>query len=609
MSAYLKTVYRLFRQNLGRFVVILAIVAVGIGFINGVGAIAPSLRDGLSGGFYAANVPDLRVKSRSPAGFTPAELRTLADCAQTAEDGLLAFSAVDGTVETGAARFYFMPLSDMAVNRIALLPGGAYPARADEVLVERGSRYLRRHAVGDTVEWLGRTLTVTGVAADPLYFNRMPETATGADGTSGEKLNAVFYFDSAYAAFPVVTDVYLVLAGGRAHGLFGEAYRRFVEDAIAEYEALFAASGGDAPVFLSHFSHEGFMTYKAHADKLELIGLIFPAFFIVVVALVVLNTMTRFAEKERASIACCRTLGVGGGRIAVKYLLFAFLACALGSLIGILAGTYTIMPLVYEIFDVNFFMFARTRSFYGGMGLAAAGIMLFAVILVTGLVVRRYVRARPAALLRPPAPKPGGKVFLERIPFLWKRLSFTYKSTFRNIFRNLKHFFMTVISVMGSAALVFMGFALSDAANSGSLSSLGGSFESMISLVAFIVIVCAMLVSVLVIYNLTNINIEERRREIATLMVLGYKNGEVSRYIYREVLIMAVFGILLGLPLGFLGIGGIFGFLEFGALSDVRWYTWPVTAALSLLFVFFTDLLLYRKIVKTDMNASLKTVE
>ena len=162
---------------------------------------------------------------------------------------------------------------------------------------------------------------------------------------------------------------------------------------------------------------------------------------------------------------------------------------------------------------------------------------------------------------------------------------------------------MTVLSVSGATALVFAGFGLYD--SSGEMGVSSGS----ISGISAILIICAMLLCILVVYNLTNINIEERRREIATLKVLGYKNGEVAMYIYREVFILSFIGVLLGIPLGAGFATFVFNYVEFGSVANMKWYSWLVSALLSLLFSVIADLLLYRKIVRTDMNASLKTLE
>ena len=128
-------------------------------------------------------------------------------------------------------------------------------------------------------------------------------------------------------------------------------------------------------------------------------------------------------------------------------------------------------------------------------------------------------------------------------------------------------------------------------------------------MISFVVILFAAALCVLVVYNLTNMNIGERKREIATLKVLGYRAGEVAGYIYREVFIMALFGIILGIPLGYGFLSFVFAYMDFGTMSVVQWQTYLYSVLLVVVFVALVDLLLARKIRKIDMNASLKSVE
>ena len=230
-------------------------------------------------------------------------------------------------------------------------------------------------------------------------------------------------------------------------------------------------------------------------------------------------------------------------------------------------------------------------------------LMFLAIVGVTLYVGLKTTREIPSNLLMPKAPKNGKKVLIEKIPFIWNRLSFKYKSTFRNIFRYKKHFFMTVISVAGATALVFLGLGVLD------YSLQDKKLGNIIILLAVIVVIFAGLLTALVIFTLTNINISERNREIATLMVLGYYDNEVSMYIYREIYIMTLIGIIFGLPLGVYLMDVIFTFLDFGSVSLIRLYVYLITPAITILFSMIVSLLLKHKIIKMDMNESLKARE
>ena len=161
---------------------------------------------------------------------------------------------------------------------------------------------------------------------------------------------------------------------------------------------------------------------------------------------------------------------------------------------------------------------------------------------------------------------------------------------------------MTVVSIMGSTILVLAGFGLLD-------NTLVSENTEAISLIAAALIVFAGLLCALVVYNITNINISERKREIASLMVLGYNDKEVSFYIFREIYIMSFIGAILGVPLGYGFLEFVFNLINFGKTSDVNWWTWILAPAITMVFAVLSSLMLTRKITKTDMNDSLKTLE
>lgn len=162
---------------------------------------------------------------------------------------------------------------------------------------------------------------------------------------------------------------------------------------------------------------------------------------------------------------------------------------------------------------------------------------------------------------------------------------------------------MMLVSIAVSTGLVFAGLALLDMClfdDFGSPAIIG---------IAVVVVVFAGLLTAVVINTLTTINISEREREIATLMVLGYYDSEICGYIYREIYISAVCGILLGYPVG-IGLATlIFKTIGFGTVANVSWFMWVLVPCVVLLFTLLITLMLRPKIVKIKMNESLKAVE
>ena len=164
-------------------------------------------------------------------------------------------------------------------------------------------------------------------------------------------------------------------------------------------------------------------------------------------------------------------------------------------------------------------------------------------------------------------------------------------------------FFMMLVSVAVSAGLVYAGLALLDMC-------LFGDFGSPAIIgIAAVVVAFAGLLTAVVINTLTTINISEREREIATLMVLGYHDYEICGYIYREIYISTFLGILLGYPVG-VGLATlVFKTIGFGAVANVSWFMWLFVPLIVFGFTLLVTLMLRPKIVKTKMNESLKAVE
>lgn len=255
-----------------------------------------------------------------------------------------------------------------------------------------------------------------------------------------------------------------------------------------------------------------------------------------------------------------------------------------------------------------FFLPEAAGAVHPFAGILSAAAMSAVVLAVTAAVCRGSLREQPARLLSAKAPKPGKRILLERAGFLWRRLPFRYKASLRNIFRYKKHLVMTLVSVAGSAALAFAGFGLlnvSDAVDGGSFAG----FRDSLRPISFVVVAFGLLLCAFVVYNLTNMNIGERRREIATLGVLGYRRGEILSYVYREILLMAAAGAVFGVGAGCALLHCVLGCLDFGSLADVRWYSYFAAFFSVLCFSGLTDLLLCPKILRIDLTASLKANE
>lgn len=203
--------------------------------------------------------------------------------------------------------------------------------------------------------------------------------------------------------------------------------------------------------------------YGENAERMTNIGRVFPVLFFLVAALISLTTMTRMVEEERVQTGTLKALGYGKKDIAAKYMKYALYATLGGGVTGILIGEKILPYIIIYAYGMLYNHIPEIAVPYQWKhGLVAMGAALVCTLGATYSASSRTLKDTPAKLMRPPAPREGKRVWLEYLPFLWRRLSFTWKSTVRNLFRYKKRFLMTVIGISGCMGLMVVGFGLND---------------------------------------------------------------------------------------------------------------------------------------------------
>ncbi len=214
---------------------------------------------------------------------------------------------------------------------------------------------------------------------------------------------------------------------------------------------------------LDRNSIEAYVEFGQNADRIGSIGKVFPVIFYLVAALISLTTMTRMVEEERIQIGTLKALGYSGGSIAMKYMLYALLATLGGSLAGAAVGLKVLPLVIITAYKILYGAIPKVVTpfnlYYAALAAASS---VLTVGIATYLACYKELLAKPAQLMRPEAPKSGKRVFLERIPGLWKRFGFTWKATVRNLLRYKKRFYMTIFGIGGCMALLLVGFGLKD---------------------------------------------------------------------------------------------------------------------------------------------------
>jgi len=657
MKTYFKTIGRMFKKHITRFLSIIFIILISVGFSAGIGSTGDKINASLNDFYIRANVSDLIIKSSADGGFSDEDINALKQ--KYGENNVNTGMSIDVNIavegETQLVRLYFYDdYSSPTVNVPEVVEqGGEGDDGVIYVSCEEADNSLLGFSVGqkitldfadiltqlaeqndetlssDSVTMLEKLdkveLTVSSVRRSPLLIGKdgepsytnpadTPVPETTADIEKLIRIDNVLYIPSSaiptysqIMAFlpdtPVLStgDIYVAFSDRSFFGGFSSDYSAYVDKQIGEVTSLLSAES-DTLNFITLYDNYSFYSLHAYAEKVTGISVVLMVAFLLITALVIFSNITRLIEEERKQIACLETQGYSGLGVLSRYALFSVFATAIGCVGAYFVGV-GMCALIYYVFNYSFVMPAmavgHSATFYVITVIAMALTSIF-----TSLFAGAKMSSKaPAELLRPKSPRAGKKVFLEKIPFIWNNLSFKYKSTLRNVLRYKSRFFMTVVAVAGAMGLVLAGLALLDMClfqDFGSMAIIG---------LAVLIVIFAGLLTVVVVYTLTNINISERNREIATLMVLGYYDGEVSGYIFREIYINTIVGIVFGYGVGVLLMVIIFSVMGFGAIGKVSWFVWLIAPFVVLAFTALVTLILKRKIISIDMNESLKAVE
>lgn len=619
MKTYFKTVRRMFKKHLIRLFSLIGIVLISIGFISGIGSPTDMIKDSINKYYKSQNVSDFIVKSKS-GSFTDEQISAVKT--RYGDDNVEAGMSFDiQKDDKRSLRLYFLDFQNTDTNVWELVEGEKITGDDENcVYAEAKDNIIKGYSVGEKVEIdltstlklpfeYKITVTVKGIVRSPLTFGKDGEPSYNnsedievpdnvADINKLDLLENILYCPFEVCSFMPKGDLYIKVADRDLFDCYSSSYEKYVEEQKNELTEIL----GDDIRVLTLYDNYSFKSIISSADKVRGIGNILMIIFIAVTLLVVLSSMMRLMDEERSQIACLKTLGFGSVSIVMRYIIFALVALAAGGGVGFFVG-YGVSWLICRVFEYGHVMPPISVVVNPSYYFLSFGVIVATTLVVVFVLGMRLTNNAPAELLRPKVPKKGGRILLEKITFIWKRLSFKYKSSLRNVMRYKTRFFMMLVSVAVSAGLIFAGLALLDMC-------LFGDFGSpAIVGIAVVVVVFAGLLTAVVINTLTTINISEREREIATLMVLGYRDSEICGYIYREIYISTFLGILLGYPVG-VGLATlVFKTIGFGAVSNVSWFMWLLVPVVVFMFTMLVTLMLRPKIVKTKMNESLKAVE
>ena len=438
-----------------RFISILVIVLLGVGFFAGIRAVAPDMKNTLDDYYEKTNMYDIYIASNyGIREETIDELKKDYDI-----EAVYNFDAITTKKEDYATKIISYD-KDNKIN-IPKSVKSKMPEAAYEVQIDNA--YRNEIKIGDklTVDSeiiKNKTITVTGYVESPLYISTERDSTNLLSGT----IDYYLYMNDENIISPIKTAAYIKLNTNESR--FSKQYEEIVKNAKKDIKKTLKEEKqpGENWYVLDIDSNVGFYQYEQDTQRIDNVAKVFPLVFFIVAVLICLTTMTRMVEEERSQIGTLKALGYNDISIMFKYILYAALATIIGSMIGVAIG-YRILPdLCFEMYKNMYRLGNIKLSYYSSLTFQGMMIALLCTLGATIYTCRKTLKESPANLLRPVAPPPGKRVLLERIKLVWNHLSFSYKVTVRNVFRYKKRFLMTIIGIAGCTGLILAGFGLKD---------------------------------------------------------------------------------------------------------------------------------------------------
>ena len=491
----LKNLLREIKKTFSKFLSIFAICALGVSFFAGIRAVSPDMKEAGDLLFNAHDLSDISVISTS--GLTEQNIRDLEeiDGVEAVSPGLFADAMVKG--EGGKEkniRLYSLPIkqkpqyaplidlvpdysidteSTLTMNSLELT-SGRLPLNDTEVALDVIFENSLELSLGDMLTFTSTggsvALRVVGFLKSPMYISRFERGSSSigngaSDGFAYASGNAIAKLGTKLPVISLLSTFYtradIVISDKSGLSSFSEEYKQLVDKVIQRIKDYGATQSGTWYV-QDRSGNPGYSDYCENTDRIAAVGDVFPLIFFIVAALVCLTTMTRMVEEQRIEMGTMKALGYSGAAIAFKYAAYAMSACISGGFLGAVIGFKLFPAVIMSAYSIMYSLGSFKTPYRADIALLAIVAMSACTAIATFSACYASLREVPATLMRPKAPKAGKRVFLERIAFIWKRLNFTAKVTIRNLFRYKKRFFMSVIGIAGSCALLITAFGLRD---------------------------------------------------------------------------------------------------------------------------------------------------
>ena len=468
-----------------KFISLLCLALLGVGFYGGIKATSPDMQKTLDNYLDEQHFYDIEIVSS--LGLTNSDIEKIKTTGLV--DEIIGSKYTDEVITINNVEKTIRIIDLTKINQV-VLKEGKMPANNNEIVVEKTFLKNNKLTLGDVIEFNSQNLKdnkfkIVGVVESPLYFT----SSRGTTNVGNGEINYFGYVKSEAFITDYYTNIYLTLKDTSDLITNSKVYLNkitsFEENIIPieeeqcqiRFNELYGekinylkslnikVNMDDFPVskwyLFDRTNNDGYKSFIDSVDSIKQLGSVFPLIFYVVAILISLISMSRMVEEERCEIGTLKGLGFSNYHIYLRNIIYSFLATTIGGIIGMLIGFNLIPKVIWNIYTSLFTIpnfVCEFNWYYGIIGLFIAILCICGSSFIT---TYNILREKPSQLMRPKAPKVGKKIFLENFKF-WDKLSFSTKISIRNIFRYKKRIIITIIGIAGSTALMLVGFGLKD---------------------------------------------------------------------------------------------------------------------------------------------------
>ena len=478
----LKHIFMKIKDNYKRFLSLICMAFLGVGFYAGIQSSSPDMLKTLDNFYDENNVYDISVISN--VGLTEDDLLKLSKIKNV--ELAINIQEKDTYLEIEENNYVVKLIEYNSQMNNVYIKEGRLPKNNNEVSVDNALLENNNLKLGDYITIDGKKYSIVGNVISPLYFSAERPNSNLGSG----KVDYYIYVYNGSLDLDAYSNIYITVKGAKKYLTNSDSYKKLINnvkkdiDLIKDkqqdirYDELYSDIIETSEMYGISIDESKFIKPKWYiydrldnasykelinaSDNLKKIGNIFPIIFFAISVLVSLISMMRMIEEDRVENGTLKSLGYNSFHITLKYVIYSLLATTIGSSVGAIFGSYIIPSVIWNIYKKIFFIpkfIYLLKSDYNALGL---WICILCICGTSVIVCIKNLREVPANLMRPKAPKSGKKILLERINFIWKKLKFSDKITIRNIFRYKSRVITTILGIAGCTALILAGFGLKD---------------------------------------------------------------------------------------------------------------------------------------------------